>query len=186
MPRNALAQASDTPALNAHSYPGPLAAILAEHDNLYEVCRRLENLAEDLGVEPMATEAVALKAQLTVDLPRHETLEEQHLFPLLRRRCKPKDGIRDIIARLYSEHALDETLVEYIIDDLGLVAGGFNLANPLRLRLNIKSFVANQRRHIAWENDVVLPLAERRLMPEDLVDLGYCLAVQSRISSLAG
>jgi hemerythrin-like domain-containing protein len=181
-----LAQAPATVRRPSPSFSRPLAALLAEHDDQHEVCRRLENLAEDLGFEPMAAEAAALKAELTVDLPRHEALEENHLIPLLRRRCRPKDAIRDIIARLYSEHALDGTLAGYIADDLGLIAGGFNLANPLRLRLNVKSFVASQRRHLAWENDVVVPLAERRLTPEDLEGLGHCMSVQARLANLAG
>jgi hemerythrin-like domain-containing protein len=184
MTNTSLARAIDAPHFPPSSYPRPLAALLAEHDNQYEICLRLENLAEDLDVEPMTTEAAALKAQLTVDLPRHEAFEEQHLFPLLRRRCRPRDKVKSIIARLYSEHARDDTLVEYIADDLELIAGGFRLANPLRLRLNIKSFVAAQRRHLDWENEVVLPLAGRRLTPEDIVGLGCCLSVQARISDL--
>ena len=168
------------------SFPRPLDTLLAEHDQQYEACRRLENLAEDLGIEPMATEAAALKAHLAVDLPRHEAFEEQHLLPLLRRRCRARDRVEAIAARLYSEHASDETLVDYIADDLASIAGGFRLANPLRLSLNVKSFVASQRRHLAWENEVLLPLARRRLTPEDLIGLGYSLALRARISRLAG
>ncbi len=167
-------------------FPRPLDTLLAEHDQQFEICRRLENLAEDLGIEPMATEAAALKAHLEADLPRHEAFEEQHLFPLLRRRCRARDRIESIVARLYSEHALDETLVGYIADDLASIAAGFRLANSLRLSLNVKSFVASQRRHLAWENDMVVPLARRRLTPEDLEGLGHCLAMQTRISLLAG
>lgn len=181
-----LALASTASHFRPPSFARPLDAVLAEHDDQYEICRRLENLAADLDVEPMAVEAAALKSHLTVDLPRHEAFEEQHLFPLLRRRCRPRDRINSVIARLYSEHALDETLVDYIAGDLALIASGFRLPNPLRLRLNVKSFVASQRRHLAWENELVVPLARRRLTQEDLAGLGACLAVQARISALTG
>ena len=181
-----LARAPAAPHFPSPSFARPLDALLAEHDDQYEVCRRLENLAEDLDVEPMAVEAAALKSHLTVDLPRHEAFEEQHLFPLLRRRCRPRDRVNSVIARLYSEHALDDTLVDYIAGDLALIASGFRLPNPLRLRLNVTSFVARQRRHLAWENELVVPLARRRLTSDDLVGLGACLSMRARISALTG
>ena len=185
MTGTSLAHVPEAPRYPSTAFPRPLDTLLAEHDQQYEVCRRLENLAQDLDVEPMTAEAAALTANLTVDLPRHEAFEEQHLFPLLRRRSRPKDRVKSVVARLYSEHARDRTLVEFIADDLELIASGFRLANPLRLRLNVKTFVAGQRRHLDWENELVVPLARRLLSPEDLVGLGYSLAVRARISSLA-
>ena len=42
---------------------------------------------------------------------------------------------------------------------------------PWRLLDNLKKFAEARLKHIAWENDEVLPLARRTLLPEDLAGL---------------
>jgi hypothetical protein len=44
----------------------------------------------------------------------------------------------------------------------------------------LRSFFESYRRHIAWENTIVLPLARARLTGEDLDKLGRAMAGHRR------
>ena len=49
---------------------------------------------------------------------------------------------------------------------------------PVRMRLppGRGPFRSSERRHLAWENGAILPLARKRLTPEDLRTLGQKMA----------
>ncbi|TDI57909.1 MAG: hemerythrin domain-containing protein [Alphaproteobacteria bacterium] len=159
----------------------PLALMRLEHKRQRQVWDRLEALAEELSTDPAFNEAAAILAILTEELPRHAEDEEADLFPLLERRCLPDDNIGDIVAQLRSEHELDEDLSNFIVSDLEVLAKGAKLANPVRLLFNARAFAEAQRRHIAWENTVLLPLARRRLTEADLKELGRNMAARRGI-----
>ena len=76
-----------------------------------------------------------------------------------------------IIEQLSSEHDLDRDLVEFLVADLKKIAHGHHGAIPARFSINAQAFISTQRRHIEWENRVVLPLAARRLTEDDLDSL---------------
>ncbi len=145
----------------------PLALMRLEHKRQRQVCDRLEALAEELSTDQASSEAAAILAILTEELPRHAEDEEADLFPLLEGRCLPDDNIADIVAQLRSEHEFDEDLASFIITDLQVIAKEAKLANPVRMLFNARAFAEAQRRHIGWENNVVLPLARKRRRPTD-------------------
>ncbi len=43
-------------------------------------------------------------------------------------------------------------------------------------------FALDHERHLAWENEVVLPLASKRLSSDDLEELGRNMAARRRIT----
>ncbi len=55
--------------------------------------------------------------------------------------------------------------------DLRCLAEGKTLDDPLTFGHQARAFAGFQRRHLAWENSVLLPLARRRLDPSDAADL---------------
>ncbi len=112
----------------------------------------------------------------------HTRDEEEDLFPMLRARCLPEDGIAGALAQLSREHALDGDLAGFIRADLEAVAGGHTRSPPLRLSLNARAFAETQRRHIGWENRLVLPLAKKRLTGSDLERLGRAMAARRGIA----
>ena len=131
---------------------------------------KLVVIAPGDGVATMDEGAVAGAAQeilafLIEDLSRHIADEERDLFPLLEQRCPPEDGLKGILKRLRREHEMDEDLVDFLRDDLETLARGHALANPTRLLINLREFASTQRRHLAWEDETVAPLAENRRQP---------------------
>ena len=156
----------------------PLDFIVAEHRRQTELCARLDTLADKLESAPVQAEAAALAQHLRHDLALHTLDEERDLFPLLRQRCLAQDGVAAILDRLEAEHELDQDLVEFLAADLEVLANGHRLANPLRLLTNARAFAETQRRHLAWENSTVIPLARSRLTADDLAVMGRAFAAR--------
>lgn len=153
----------------------PIDTILADHVRQSDMCDRLAMLADAADVAAVTAESEYLLTMLTVELRRHTADEEADLFPLLRRRCQPEDGIDRILRELSAEHELDQDLVDFIVADLKRLGAG-GLANPVRLLINMRAYADTQRRHIAWENNVVIPIARKRLTSADLTTLRKAMA----------
>ncbi len=98
---------------------------------------------------------------LTKDLIQHIEDEDAELFPLLRAHCRADDDIESMLARLSAEHDEGRPLALAVAEDLERALGGNPLTDPARRK--IKSFAAAIRRHLAFENAALLPLAEVRL-----------------------
>lgn len=160
----------------------PLVFLLDEHFRQRRLCDRLDELIESLETEVLAEHARGILDFMTTDLPLHMQDEERSLFPLLRHRCLEDDAIDGVLDRLSEEHDLDRDLVDFITADLETIANGHTLANPVRFFVNVREFSATQRRHLAWENSTIIPLAKRRLNASDLVDLGRAMAARRDIA----
>lgn len=157
----------------------PLAAIEAEHKRQRQICDQLDALTEAMALgPPLVEKAGDLLTFLTRDLDVHTEDEERDLFPLLLARSQSEDQIDRILKQLSREHAFDKDLVDFIVADLELLAQGIAIANPTRLVVNVREFSETQRRHLTWENVVLLPLARRRLRPADMVRLGKAMAAR--------
>jgi hemerythrin-like domain-containing protein len=158
------------------SFRAPLDFIAAEHERQLLACEWLKQHAEDIAEGRGAPSAGAILGFLTKDLPLHTADEEKSLFPLLRKRCRPEDNIDRALDQLQSEHTLDGNVAEFIVSDLAVIAKGAVLANRIHLAINLCNFADSHRRHIAWENAIVLPLAHGRLTEADLIGLGQAMA----------
>lgn len=110
----------------------------------------------------------AAVARLARGLPDVVTLhridEEEDLLPLLRRRAGRDDELPATLARLSREHAALGATAEVAGAALDRLAGG--LAGPVD-RAALSVFADVTRRHVLFENAVVLPLARVRLKPAD-------------------
>ncbi len=162
----------------------PLAILLAEHFWGLGICQRLEALADDLGQPSAAAEAREVLDYLADDLPLHEADEEKDLFPLLRARCAGEAAAEALLAELCRSHRTDAVLVRRIGSGLKMLAAGRLPAMPLDFVFNALMLAATQRRHIEWENRVILPLAYRRLTDADLADLANAIAVRHGFAGL--
>ena len=159
----------------------PLDFILSEHYRQRLLCEGLAKLTENMELAPVAALAAELKGFLDRDLRLHLEDEEQDLFPLLWQRAQPEDNVKDILDLLSEEHGLDEDLVDFLLEDLAVLASGAQLANPIRFLVNVREFAETQRRHLAWENALLLPVARRRLTQVDLAGLGRSMAARRGI-----
>ncbi|MDJ0942377.1 MAG: hemerythrin domain-containing protein [Kiloniellales bacterium] len=167
--------------LGPNDFLAPIDFILAEHYRQRLLCEGLAKLTESMELAPVAALATRLRTFLDRDLRLHLEDEEKDLFPLLWQRAKPEDNVKDILDLLSDEHGRDEDLVDFLLEDLALLAGGAQLANPIRFLVNVREFAETQRRHLAWENALLLPVARRRLTEVDLAGLARSMAARRGI-----
>lgn len=148
--------------------PDPLGVIEEEHALQIELCDVLESIADDLpdrADRELARVAVSI---LTRSWPAHVALEEECLFPLLRQRSAGDAMAHDILDRLEAEHEHDEDFAGEIAMALQAFVDEGVIENPAMLGYMLRGFFDGQRRHVAWENATILPLARKILLEDDL------------------
>ncbi len=153
-----------------------LDVIEHEHHVQARLCDCLERIADGLpnDVDPKLC-AYVVNA-LRHEIPLHHRDEEDGLFPLIEKRAKTGDNIHEILARLALEHATDESFAAELFESLEILGAGERVKNPDMVGYMLRSFFESYRRHIHWENTVVLPLARARLTREDIVELERAMA----------
>ncbi|MEO3427365.1 hemerythrin domain-containing protein [Pelagibius sp. CAU 1746] len=148
----------------------PLDFFFAEHFRQRKLCNLIEEMALAETLDWTLTAEVL--DFLRHDAAMHVRDEEEDLFPLMQERCPPEDEIDRVLSALTAEHAGDRHLADILIEGLekALAEAQPPSAFP-GLREAMIDFARNERRHLALENSVLLPLARRRLSEEDLVRL---------------
>ena len=155
----------------------PLEFIVAEHHRLRDLCRLLDGIAEAPGSATIPADAIL--HCIEHELPLHVIDEEEDLFPLIRRRAKPRDGAERLLGLLSREHAEDDRLAGIIAQ--GLRARGTADWDEAGFRIALASFSRCQRRHLTVENAVLIPLAELRLTAGDRDGLARRMAARRGI-----
>lgn len=157
----------------------PLEFLLADHHRQRGLCHLLDGLADATLPEPDAVDLAIDYIEL--DLALHVIDEEEDLFPLLRRRAGPEDDIGRVLGLLSQEHAEDDRLARLIVQGLrqARAVGRGDLGGECRSAL--RAFARRQRRHLAVENAVVMPLAEARLTRQDREGLARRMAARRGI-----
>ncbi len=172
--------ANDPTRQSSHSVPppplprnftDPIDFLIHEHARQEWLCDVLETIADGLPGTLECALAAMVAEVLKVDVPLHHQDEEHGLFPLLERRAAPEDNIEPMIRQLNREHLADDTYSTDLIDLLDALAGGQTPINPEMAGYMIRGFFESYRRHIAFENIVIMPLARARLTPEDMEEL---------------
>jgi hemerythrin-like domain-containing protein len=158
-------------------WPDALDIIEHEHRIQAELCDSLEHIADGLPNDVDCKLCLQVVHALRFEIPLHHRDEECALFPLIERRALPSDNIHDILARLALEHATDESFTSELLESLEILGNGEKVKNPDMVGYMLRSFFESYRRHIHWENAVVLPLARLRLKPEDVVELGRAITL---------
>jgi len=155
----------------------PLNWLFAEHYRHRQLCKLMSDLARNGAYDENGMAEVIHFLQH--DMPLHILDEEEDLFPLLRRRATPDDDLEHVLGVLSSEHKTDRERTTDLL--AGLLKAQKDRKAPSReanLRLLMTQFVAHERRHVALENAIVLPIARLRLQPSDLEALSARLAAR--------
>lgn len=168
--------------LTPDTFLSPLAVFRLEHDHQFATANWLLEVAEIRQLESLRDEVESLLTFLTQDLFFHHKDEEDDLFPMLRFRCEPQDGIDGILAKLDRDHATEHFLVLDIAVDLNVLVDGREMQDPARFFQSLRFFAKGQQRHLSWENQAVLPLADKRLTAKDLDALGRNMAARRGIA----
>lgn len=154
------------------SSPDPLALVLEDHALQLELCDLLELIADSLPrFDPVIAGSAA--SLLRRGLEPHQRLEEDMLFPLLRRRAAGDSQLHAVVQLLEAEHASDAGAAHELADELQAVADTGLMRNADMLGYMLRGVFERLRRHIGWENGVLLPLARRALTPDDLVEFQH-------------
>ena len=149
----------------------PLERLVAEHRKQLELCDALELIADGLPCridEKLLRRATGM---LSRGLVAHFRFEEEVLFPLLRRRGADDPSLIAALDQLESEHRRDADLSDELAEELETVRRKGKVRNVEMLGYMLRGYFEGQRRHIEWENTVVLPAARRVLSAPDLQDL---------------
>ena len=146
----------------------PLDMIASAHTLQVEMCDAMERIADGLPDEVDCRLCAQVASCLQFDLPLHHHDEEEGLFPLLRARARPEDGVDQILERLAAEHSSDNDFASEISEILEVLGQGRRPANPEMLGYMLRGFFERYRRHVQWENTLVMPLARLRLTRDDL------------------
>lgn len=155
----------------------PLNWLFAEHYRHRQLCKLIDMLASSAAYnEEGMNEVIAF---LEHDMPLHVLDEEEDLFPLLRRRAVPDDDLEHVLGVLSGEHKTDVDRVSALLFALikARAARTSPALNP-GLRTLLTEFATHERKHIALENAVILPIARLRLQPCDLQALSARLAAR--------
>lgn len=116
------------------------------------------------------TKAVApgIATYLSHDFPTLIAEEEEGILPRLRPRLLIGDNLDDIIAALSREHREDS---QYAVELAGRCAAfACDKGDDWpELCTALAVFAERQRRHLAWEDATILPIARERLSNEDLL-----------------
>lgn len=151
--------------------PNPIGILQEEHALQNELCDLLEAIANGLPHQFDRSLALVSVSILETGMPGHMRLEEEALFPLLRRRVPDDHALHSALVCLEQEHDRDGAALVEIIDALRSAIDAGRAANPDMLGYALRGFFESQRRHIAWEEAVVLPMARDVLTTSDLGEL---------------
>jgi len=159
----------------------PLDVIRYEHELQNRMCDALERIADGLPDIVDRNLVTAILPMVQHDLVIHVLDEEDGLFPLMQERVVPEDNFDAVLDTLCLEHAADQGFAEELVDELELLKARGRPANPDMLGYMLRGFFEAQRRHLAWENAVVLPLAHARLTVLDLKSLARVMLDNRKI-----
>lgn len=146
----------------------PLELLAHAHAVQERLCDALERIADGLPDAVDRRLCAEVTATLIYDMPLHHRDEEQALFPLLRQKALAEDQLDDILDRLASEHQSDTDFAGEIAESLEILGRGDKVRNPDMVGYMLRGFFERYRRHLHWENTLVMPLARQRLTDEDL------------------
>lgn len=153
----------------------PIDFIAEEHWRQRQLLAALERIGRQ--APPDLSMAHDLIAHLEREFDAHMRDEDDDLLPLLRRRAAPEDEVERFIARLNGDHSAGRaraTLLRALL--MRLLQGGAPLTGEERAL--IAEHVGEERRHLIFENAVILPLARARLTRDDRRSLALRIAAR--------
>ncbi len=151
--------------------PNPIDLIESDHRLQLELCDLLELIADCLPSTVHGSVLETAGSTLRDGFRAHMQFEDAVLFPLLRQRGAGRPLLCNALDQLAHEHVTDEDFSQEVADALDGLQQGGRPRNPDMIGYMLRGFFLCQRRHVEWENAVVLPEARSLLTEEDLDDL---------------
>jgi hemerythrin-like domain-containing protein len=152
-------EAGKPPQTSMRSSSNAGADFETSHRRILELCRDLEAFADALPnrLDPQRCRQLA-KAMLPL-LRRCHATEERLIGSI---DVAELGRVEVSIRRLRTEHLRDQYFAEDIAEALSQISAARSPANPEALGFMMRSFFETQRRHIAFEQETLLPLLTSR------------------------
>ncbi|KPF68150.1 hypothetical protein IP84_10335 [beta proteobacterium AAP99] len=130
-----------------------------------DTLRRLEAFLGSRGAnEESASAASAVLRYFDIAAPLHHQDEDEDVYPALRACVAEDDPLRLTLDELHEEHQKLDELWAFLRTDLQAVAAGEAVQLDGQL---VRQFRDATQRHLAIEDSIVLPYAQR-LLPADV------------------
>lgn len=147
------------PAVPPHD--GDLIAQIEEnHKTLLALCGHLEDFADALPDAVDRQESLIMSRALGPMIHRIQEFEEQQVFPLLLAWQAIELEMTETIDRLKIEHQLDSCYAEDVQDMLRGLGEGRPTLSPDAAGFMLRGFFEAMRRHVAFEQQFVVPLLQ--------------------------
>jgi hemerythrin-like domain-containing protein len=145
----------------------PLDHLAMENARLVRVCDHLDTIST--SVSRLAKRAApVLTPYLRWDYPRHFDWIEQDLFTALEASSFVGDPVHEPMAQLTLEQAVDRKRAARLAGLLAEYGGKQDEEMEKPLSYAAACFAEAQRRHVAWLDTVLFPIAQERLTASDL------------------
>ena len=95
----------------------------------------------------------------------HNAKEEEYLLPKMKERGEVENI--DLLKAIFEEHAEGRHLMQLVAQSLPAAKAGAFPSDVAGVTANLKTYVQLLRAHIDKEDNVLFPLADRLLTPED-------------------
>jgi len=154
----------------------PIALIRQDHLRQLKICAELESIADALPQDIDKARCERLSTLLPLSLKLHHQDEERALLPILGEIPQIAETVRAVQDRLEEEHATDEDFADELAAALAEVAELGWAENPEMLGYMLRGYFESHRRHIAWEEAVLLPLADAHLSRSQRHDMAAIMA----------
>lgn len=172
--------------LPGHSAPAvgfevPLEMLSACHGRVENQCATLRRLVAHLashGADLAAQQAAAAVIRYFETAARHHHADEEiDLFPALIESMAGSDAVclRDITAALTADHRELERLWHGLHERLAQLAAGHSSTLP---ETEVQAFIGLYERHMAREENELLPMAKRLLSDAELDRIGLAMRVR--------
>ncbi len=125
-----------------------------------ELCRKLEDLADNLPNDVDPQNCLALAREIFPTLKQAHEFEETVLFPELRKYYSENEQLMSTLERLRFEHWEDESFAEELRDCMINFVNEHSADCINSLSYMLRGFFEGVRRHIAFEREHIIPLLE--------------------------
>ena len=137
---------------------GPAELMMETHKDQLVLCHRLEFIADSLPYFVDRQTCIGVARTLGPLIRRAHKLEEEIVFPAVRDHWKALENIEKTLERLRYEHLEDECFAEELHDALMAYGCGEKRPGPDAFGYMLRGFFEGLRRHIAFEQEMIVPL----------------------------
>jgi hypothetical protein len=150
-------------------YEEPLARIAEALRTKRSICDLVETIADSLP-EPSSLICLRAACVLRNDLPLYFADAGRYLLPQLRARHSGSNWIERMLDQVEADHVQLEGSIDEVADLLERIgAGKARHHERIVAGYALRCFFEGLRRHINWEQNLILPLANESLTADDML-----------------